>query len=99
VLTGRGGDVLILDDILKPDDALSENKRGSVNDWYDNTLLSRLNNKENGIIIIVMERLHQDDLVGHVQEHGDEWEVLSFPAIAETDGCYEVQTAFGPYRY
>jgi hypothetical protein len=53
-----------------------------VNDWYDNTLLSRLNNKETGVIIIVMQRLHQDDLVGHVLEQGD-WEVLNFAAIAE----------------
>ena len=66
VLTGRGADIIILDDPLKPDDALSETRRTSVNEWYDNTLLTRLNSKENGVIIIVMQRLHQDDLVGHV---------------------------------
>jgi hypothetical protein len=66
VLTGRGADVIILDDPLKPDEALSETRRTSVNEWYDNTLVSRLNSKENGVIIIVMQRLHQDDLVGHV---------------------------------
>ena len=42
--------------------------RNSVNEWYDNTLLSRLNNKETGLIIIVMQRVHQDDLVGHVRD-------------------------------
>lgn len=58
VLTGRGSDLIVIDDPLKPDDALSETRRSAVNDWYDNTLLSRLNNKEDGIIIIVMQRLH-----------------------------------------
>ena len=66
VLTGRGADVIIVDDILKPDDALSEIRRRAANDWYFNTLLSRLNSKENGVIIIVMQRLHQGDLVGEV---------------------------------
>ena len=90
VLTGRGGDVIILDDILKPDDALSETRRRAANDWYFNTLLSRLNSKENGIIIIVMQRLHQGDLVGEVLERED-WDVLSLPAIAEEDECYPIK--------
>ena len=84
VLTGRGADLIIIDDPLKPDEALSETRRMAVNDWYDNTLVSRLNDKANGCIIIIMQRLHQDDLVGHVLEQED-WEVLSFPAIAEQD--------------
>jgi len=61
---------LIIDDPLKPEDALSETGRTAVNDWYDNTLSSRLNSKKDGIIIIVMQRLHQDDLVGHVLDRG-----------------------------
>ena len=48
VLTGRGGDILIIDDPMKPGDAFSETLRKSVNDWYANTLLSRLNNKQDG---------------------------------------------------
>jgi hypothetical protein len=55
-----------------------------VKEWYDNTLLSRLNNKSTGCIIIVMQRLHQDDLVDHVLPQ-DDWTVLSSPAIAEED--------------
>jgi predicted phage terminase large subunit-like protein len=95
VLTGRGADIIIIDDPLKPDEALSETRRGAVNDWYDNTLLSRLNNKEDGVIIIVMQRLHQDDLVGHVLERGEDWEILSFPAIAEEDENYAFETPVG----
>lgn len=84
VLTGRGADIMILDDILKPDDALSETRRRAANDWFFNTLLSRLNSKEDGVIIIVMQRLHQEDLVGEVMER-ERWEVLSLPAIAVED--------------
>lgn len=84
VLTGRGADVMILDDILKPDDALSETRRRAANDWFFNTLLSRLNSKKDGVIIIVMQRLHQEDLVGEVMER-EHWEVLSLPAIAVED--------------
>ncbi len=99
VLTGRGADIIIIDDPLKPDEALSETRRTAVNEWYDNSLLSRLNSKENGIIIIVMQRLHQDDLVGHVLDRGEKWEVLSFPAIAEAYEKYMVETPLGPLVY
>jgi predicted phage terminase large subunit-like protein len=95
VLTGRGADYLILDDILKPEDALSDTRRNGANDWFNNTLLSRLNSKENGVIIIVMQRLHQDDLVGHVLEQGGEWEILSLPAIAEEDETYVIEDYLG----
>jgi predicted phage terminase large subunit-like protein len=98
VLTGRGADFIILDDPLKPDDALSETRRNSVNEWYDNTLLSRLNSKENGIIILVMQRLHQDDLVGHVLGQ-ERWEVISFPAIAEEDEVHLIEDPLGQRRF
>ena len=94
VLTGRGADMIILDDPLKPDEALSEPRRNAVNEWYRNTLLSRLNDKERGCIIIIMQRLHQDDLVGHVLEQED-WEVLVFPAIAECDEVHEIISPLG----
>ena len=94
VLTGRGADIIILDDPLKPDDALSETKRTAANEWFDNTLLSRLNSKETGTIIIVMQRVHQDDLVGHVLDHGN-WEVLSLPAIAQHDEKHLIENPFG----
>jgi len=42
ILTGRGADIIIIDDPLKADDAQSEPRRRSVNEWYDNTLRSRL---------------------------------------------------------
>jgi hypothetical protein len=89
---------LIIDDPMKPGDAFSETLRKSVNDWYDNTFLSRLNNKQDGVIIVVMQRLHQDDLVGHLLEL-DNWDVLRFPAIAEEDELHIAETEFGPIRF
>jgi predicted phage terminase large subunit-like protein len=94
VLTGRGADIILLDDILKPDDALSETRRRAANDWYFNTLMSRLNSKEKGIIVMVMQRLHQEDLVGEVMER-EQWDVLSLPAIALQDENYLIESPFG----
>ena len=98
VLTGRGADLIILDDPLKPDEALSEPRRNAVNEWYDHTLVTRLNNKETGVIIMVMQRLHQDDLVGHVMAQ-ENWEVLSFPAIAEEDEIHLIESPLGRRRW
>ena len=84
-LTGRGGDLIIIDDPLKPDDAYSETKRNAANGWFKNTLLSRLDDKRTGSIIIVMQRIHMDDLTGFVASQSDEWEVLNLAAIAEVD--------------
>jgi hypothetical protein len=56
VLTGRGADIIIIDDPLKADDALSDSRRRSVNEWFANTLLSRLNNRETGAIIIGQQK-------------------------------------------
>jgi predicted phage terminase large subunit-like protein len=98
VLTGRGADLIIIDDPLKPEEALSEARRKSVNEWYDNTLFSRLNDKRRGCIIVIMQRLHEDDLVGHVLEQ-EKWEVLRFPAIAEQDEEYVIDTPLGNRRF
>jgi hypothetical protein len=98
VLTGRGADFIIIDDPLKPDEALSESQRRGVNNWYDHTLFSRLNDKEKGCIILIMQRLHEDDLVGHVLEQ-EGWEVVCFPAIAERDEEHAIETPWGPSRF
>jgi predicted phage terminase large subunit-like protein len=94
VLTGRGADFIIIDDPLKPDEALSETQRKAVNEWYDHTLISRLNSKRDGCIILIMQRLHEDDLVGHVLQQGD-WRVLKFPAIAHENETHAIQTLYG----
>lgn len=98
VLTGRGADLIIIDDPLKPDEAISEIQRNHVNEWFDGTLYSRLNDKAAGIIIVIMQRLHEDDLVGHLLKQGD-WKVLSFPAIAEIEEEHTVETILGRRKY
>lgn len=80
-LTGRGGDIIILDDVIKPSDANSDTVRDSVNDWFSTTLSSRLNNKKTGAILCVMQRLHEHDLSGMLIEQGG-WDCLSVPSIS-----------------
>ncbi len=82
-LTGRGGNLIIIDDPMKPSDAASETKRASVAEWYDSTLSSRLDSKTEDAIVLIMQRLHVDDLVGHVLEKDSSWVHLDLPAIAE----------------
>jgi predicted phage terminase large subunit-like protein len=85
-LTGRGGDIIIIDDPIAALAALSSQKsREHVRDWYFNTLLSRLDDKQNGAIVLVMQRLHEDDLAGVLPRGSSEWTVLSLPAFAEED--------------
>jgi predicted phage terminase large subunit-like protein len=83
-VTGRGGNIIILDDPMKPDDGLSEALRQRAIDWYQQTLLSRLNSKREDAIIVVMQRIHVDDLVGILLEAGG-WHHLDLPAIADCD--------------
>ena len=98
VLTGRGADFIIIDDPLKPDEALSDTQRKAVNDWFDHTLYSRLNDKRTGRIILIMQRLHEDDLVGHVLGM-EPWQVVRFPAIAEENEVHEIETPYGRRRF
>ena len=97
-VTGRGADIVILDDVMKPEEALSETRRRAHNDWFFNTLFSRLNSKEHGVIIIVMQRLHQEDLVGEVLDRGH-WDVLSLPAIAVEDERILYKNWYGDFAF
>lgn len=84
-LMGRGGDLIVVDDPLKPADALNEVRRSYVNNWFTNTLLTRLDDMTTGAIIVVMQRLHEEDLTGALLRSSNGWVVLSLPAIAEVD--------------
>ncbi|KAA2236441.1 phage terminase large subunit [Salinarimonas soli] len=89
-ILGRGADLIVVDDPIKGlAAALSAAERRKVTEFYDNTLYSRLDDKVNGAIVIVMQRLHEDDLVGHVLAKED-WEVISIPAIAVEDTAYRI---------
>jgi predicted phage terminase large subunit-like protein len=92
-LTGRGGNLIIIDDPLKPTDAQSEKARARHIEWCSNTLFSRLDDKENDAIVLIMQRLHVGDLAGHLLQSGG-WRHLNLPAIAEIDEQIEI----GPGR-
>jgi predicted phage terminase large subunit-like protein len=79
-LTGRGGEVLIVDDPIKANDAESEVARKAAIEWFRNTALSRLDNPAESLVYIAMQRLHVDDLSGILIEQG--WPKLVLPAIA-----------------
>jgi hypothetical protein len=86
-LTGLGGNLIVIDDPLKPGDAMSESVRARVIEWYRSTLLSRGDDKAKMRIVVVMQRVHENDLVGYLQEQGG-YEVLNFPAIAQRAESY-----------
>jgi predicted phage terminase large subunit-like protein len=88
-ILGRGADLIIIDDPIKATDANSEAERRRVNEAFDNTIYTRLNDKRTGAIVIIMQRLHEDDLVGHVTRMED-WEIVSIPAIAPDDCAYQL---------
>src|SRR5712671_5651094 len=83
-ITGLGGDTLIADDPLNGSEAYSESSRKTVNSWFTGTLLSRLNDKRTGAIVVVSQRLHQEDLTRFLIGQGG-WDGLVLPAIAPRD--------------
>lgn len=91
------GGAIIIDDPLKPLDASSPVKRQKVNDQFENTIRSRVNDRSTPIIII-MQRLHKQDLCGYLLDlEPDEWEVLSLPALSvDSEGR---ETALYPFKH
>jgi predicted phage terminase large subunit-like protein len=88
-LTGRGANFIIIDDPLKANEVHSEIARKKVNDWFSDTALSRLDNPKEDVIVVVMQRLHVDDLAGRLIDQGG-WDLLSIPAVAHTDKTYDL---------
>jgi predicted phage terminase large subunit-like protein len=87
-VTGFGARVLIVDDLMKAADAQSETERRRVKEFFDQTLYSRMDDKTEGIIIAIQQRLHEDDFAGHLIDKG--FEHLTLPAIAEEDLTYRL---------
>ena len=83
-LTGEGGDVIIIDDPQNPLMANSETEREASVNFFKNTLQTRLNNPRTGAFIIIMQRLHEKDLTGHILSEDLGYEHLCLPAIAES---------------
>lgn len=96
-LTGRGADFIIIDDPIKPEDAHSDRARQSVNEWFRSTVLSRLDDKQRSVLILVMQRLHVNDLTGFVEASGG-FTKLSFPAIAIKDESIQLRDGLAYVR-
>lgn len=94
--TGMGADWLIFDDPQNAQGALSEQVRTSSNRQLAQTFLSRRNDPTTARMLIVMQRLHEDDFVGHALSlPGLHWEVVNLPAIAEDDETQVYDTVWG----
>jgi predicted phage terminase large subunit-like protein len=94
-ITGFGADVIIVDDCMKADEAKSQAVRDEVRAWYDNTLITRLNNKATGIILSIQQRLHEDDLPAHMLQKG--YPHLNLPSIAEQE--YSIPIGEGRFHH
>ena len=84
--TGEGGDIIVIDDPHKADEAESDTVREGVIEWHDGTMSSRFNDPKTGAEVLIMQRLHEADLTGHVLEQDTgvgEWTHLCLPAEYE----------------
>lgn len=79
--TGEGGDILMIDDPHNAQEILSDVKRQDALEWHDGTMATRFNQPETGIEIVIMQRLHERDLMGHVIDLDDAgaWTLLCLP--------------------
>lgn len=89
-ITGHGADLIIVDDPNRAKDIYSEAHRLKVNSYFDQELSSRLNDKQRGKIIVVMQRLHEDDLTGHLLSRSTHWTHSRIQAQAEEAGSYRI---------
>ncbi|WP_286981228.1 phage terminase large subunit [Pseudothermotoga sp.] len=90
-ITGKGANLLIIDDPIKnAEEANSKTVRDKIWDWFKSTAYTRL--EPDGRVIIIQTRWHEDDLSGRIlqemETEGEQWEIISFPAIAEEDEYY-----------
>jgi predicted phage terminase large subunit-like protein len=82
-ITGRGGNLIVIDDPINTSNTTSETALNKVNEWYKKTLLSRLDNQETDSIVLMMQRVHENDLTGYLLENEpDKWDVIKIPQIA-----------------
>ena len=79
--TGMGADIIVIDDPQNPQLARSEVERENANQFFNETLRSRLNQPEIGVFIVIMQRLHENDLTGMLlNKEPNEWDHICLPA-------------------
>ena len=84
-LTGEGGDIIVIDDPHNVRESESSAVRDGVLEWWDQAMQTRLNDPKTGAFIIIMQRVHERDLTGHIlaNEMEGEWDHLCIPARYE----------------
>ncbi|UAT42857.1 phage terminase large subunit [Anaplasmataceae bacterium AB001_6] len=83
-LIGEGADVIIADDPITPMQVNSENTREKNIEWFESSLMTRLNNFKNGRVVVVMHRLHDEDLTGYlIKKDNFHWNKLIIPFLVE----------------
>ena len=83
-LTGEGGDIIVIDDPHNVREAESSAVRESVLDWWDQAMQTRLNDPKTGAFVIIMQRVHENDLTGHIlKDEYNDWDHLCLPARYE----------------
>ena len=91
-VTGEGGDEILIDDPIDRDQAFSETERLNVLESFDQKISTRLNSPKDGTIVLIMQRLHEEDLSGHVLSKNG-WEHLMLPM--EFDSTRKCFTSIG----
>lgn len=94
-ILGRGANLVVIDDVMKAEEATSEAARNRAYHWATGTVISRLDNKAQGAVVVVMQRLHEDDLCGRLLDGNASYRLLKVPAIATEDERYRI----GPNSY
>jgi predicted phage terminase large subunit-like protein len=92
-LTGKGADIVIVDDPLKAKDAItSQVARDDAFSWITGTVMSRFDSPADGAVIVLSQRLHTDDLIARLRDEGG-WELLAVPAEALTPMTFDIGEA------
>jgi len=91
-LIGRGADTIIVDDPMTPALVNDDSKRRALNKWFNAEVVTRLNDQTGGAIVVVMHRLHHDDLCGHLLSGDQSWTQISIPAMSVEDERWSLPT-------
>ena len=94
--TGEGGDIIVIDDAHSAAQVHSELERQNTLDWWDQTMSTRLNDAKTGAFIVIMQRLHESDLTGHIlQTEFGEWDHLVIPMEYERKHIFHIRSSLG----
>ena len=89
VVTGKGANYIIIDDPMKAVDANSEVTRNASFGWFKTSLMSRFDKPSEGRAIVLMQRLHMDDLIGRLRDEGG-WTLLEMPGEGVTTQIFDM---------